>query len=345
MSQKVEQSERDNIEEENMNDRKEIKQFDWNSKALTFDNCKDKIGDDLMRVLVLPTIDYFLPYLAASGFPDYLIQHPDIWKSVFAEFTPLYEKAIDDDREWGGNVASKYRARIVEIHNEYPKVLNRSKLFDYLGEFDNSRDLIEFYVHLKAWQDVLKMLAAKAGKPVAIELEQWMYYHYFSDRFNTAISGWWTVLNDTDSVPDCLDFMLELIEGLNEGSQLIKVDNEIEKLYGRYYIEYDLKSNSAAVGRYFLSDGTNDHRPPYVADHYFLYQAWKKTKVMPVLQLFARSLNLEQVKTVVKWAEEFYDGGIFSNDPSELCGDELITTKVLFSDLPSILDLDNVRDD
>ena len=57
-------------------------QFDWNSKSLTVDNCEDKIGAQLMQLLVLPTIDYFLPLLAEGGFPDYLIRHPEIWKSA-----------------------------------------------------------------------------------------------------------------------------------------------------------------------------------------------------------------------------------------------------------------------
>lgn len=340
MNQPNEKLERNNIDTEDMSQQEEIEQFDWNSKAITFDNCKDKLGNNLMRVLVLPTIDYFTPYLAASGFPDYLIQHPDVWKSVFAEFTPLYEKAIDDEGEWNRNVASKYRARIVKIYESNPAI-DRYHLYDRLGTFDNSHDLIEFHVHLKAWQDVLKMLAAQADKSVAIELERWMYYHYFSDRFNTAIDAWWTVLNDTDSVPDCLDPMLDLIEGLNDGDRSFKVTVDLDELYGRYYDEYDLKSNSAAVGRYFLSYGTNDHRPPYVADYYVLRQAWTKTKVIPMLQLFARSLNSEQVQTVVQWAKEF-DGSIFSDDPSRLCEDELITTKVLFSDFPSILDLNTL---
>jgi hypothetical protein len=318
----------------------EIERFDWNSKALTFDNCKDKLGSDLMRVLVLPTIDYFLPYLAASGFPDYLIQHPDVWKAVFAEFTPLFEKAIDDFDEWAENVQSNWYTPVREAYELNP-TLEQSEMSNHRRIFVQGYDIVRFNIHSKMWKNILKMLASRAGKPVAIELERWMYYHYFSDRFNNAVERWWIVLNDTDSVPDCLEPMLDIIEGLNDGNELFKISVDLEELYARYYADYDLKSNSAAVGRYFLSDGTDAHRPPYVANYYLLEQAWTKTKVMPILQLFARTLNPEQIQIVVQWAKEF-DGGVFSDDPSILCEDELITTKVLFSDLPSILDNNNL---
>jgi hypothetical protein len=341
MSKLTGEFDRNNIDEqEDLNDKEQVDRFDWNSKALTVENCGDKLGGNLMRVLVLPTIDYFLPYLAASGFPDYLIQHPDIWKSVFAEFTPLYEKAIDDFDEWGEEVHSKWYTPVREIYELNP-VLKQAEMPEHRKVFVRGYNLVKFHIHLKAWQDILKMLADKAGKTVAIELERWVYYHYFSDRFNNAVERWWIVLNDTDSVPDCLEPMLSQIEGLNDGNELFKVTVDLEELYGRYYDEYDLKSNSAAVGLYYLSDGSNSHHPPYIANYYLLEQAWTKTKVMPILQLFARTLNPEQIQIVVQWAKEF-DGGVFSDDSSILCEDELITNKVLFSDFHSILDANNI---
>jgi hypothetical protein len=316
----------------------EVERFDWNSTALTVENCKDILGDQLMRVLVLPTIDDFLPLLAEVGFPDYLIQHPEVWKSVFAEFTPLYEKAIDEMDEWSQDIESKYRLRLVKLYYSNP-ALSQSELREHLIIFDKGWDLIKFHVHLKAWQDVLKMLAVKAGEQVARELEQWIYYHYFSDKFNDATHQWWVALVQTKNVPIFIDeSMLERIEELNTGDASMRLSIELDRLYARYYNEC-LQSNSDAVGLYFISDGTNSHRPPFVANYYLLKEAWIKNKVMSILQDFARCLTPEEVQIVVEWATDFI-GTKFEGEEHELCGDELITTKTLFADLPSVLDLD-----
>ena len=313
--------------------------FDWNSKSLTIDNCRNKLmlGDGLMRVLVLPTIDDFLPLLAEVGFPDYLIQHPEVWKSVFAEFTPLYEKAIDEMDAWGEDIESKYRLRLVKLYDSNP-ALSQSELSDHLVAFDKGWDLLEFHVYLKAWRDVLNMLVAKAGEQVARELEKWIYYHYFSDKFNDAILQWWIALTQTEDILICIESMFDRIEELNRGDASIRLGIELDRLYAKYYHEC-LQSNSDAVGFHFLSDGTNSHRPPFVANYYLLDKAWTKNKVMPILQDFARCLTPEEVQIVVEWATDFI-GIKFAGEEHELCGDELITTKTLFSDFPSVLDLD-----
>jgi hypothetical protein len=152
MSQEVEQSEPNNIEEKDMNEQEKIEQFDWNSKALTFNTCRScydstKLSVNLMRVLILPTIDLFLPVLAEVGFPDYLIQHPDVWKSIFAEFTVLYNKALDNSDEWYRNIGAKYRARLVEIYELNPGI-DRDSIYARLRPFDISNNLIEFDVDL-----------------------------------------------------------------------------------------------------------------------------------------------------------------------------------------------------
>jgi hypothetical protein len=309
----------------------EAKRFDWNSTALTVENCKDILGDRLMRVLVLPTIDDFLPLLAEVGFPDYLIQHPDVWKSVFAEFTPLYEKAIDEMDEWSQDIESKYRLRLVKLYDSNP-ALSQSELREHLITFDKGCDLIEFHVHLKAWRDVLNMLATKAGEQVARELEQWIYYHYFSGKFNDAIHQWWIALTQTKDVPICIDeSMLERIEDLDRGDVLFQRGIEIKRLYARYYGD--------TVGFYFLSDATDSHRPPFIANPFLLNEAWRKNKVMSILQDFARCLTPEEVQIVVEWATDFIEIRLVGAE-NELCRDELITTKTLFSDFPSVLDLD-----
>jgi hypothetical protein len=79
------------------------------------------------------------------------------------------------------------------------------------------------------------------------------------------------------------------------------------------------------------------HHPPYFANHHILEEALTKNKVMSIFQACAHSLNQDEIKIVVEWAKEY----IVSNslgESSDLCEDELITTKDLFSDFPSILD-------
>lgn len=348
MSQEVEQSERDNIEEEDMSKPEEIEQFDWNSKALTFNTCRsrfgsNKLGVNLMRVLVLPTIDLFLPLLAEVGFPDYLIQHPDVWKSIFAEFTVLYNKALDDSDEWSRNVSTKHRDRLVEIYYSNP-ILDRNELREYLIGFDKGHDLIEFQVDLKAWRDVLEMLSTKAGEQVARELEKWMYYHYFSDKFSDAVLKWWIVLTQTDELPMCLAGMEDLIEELdaNINDEIFylcdRFDRKVDRLYAQYINESSLSSNSSVVGYYYIPEPTRDsRRPPYIPNYEIIKDAWMKNRTMPILQEFASRLYPEEIEIVVEWAREYCEVRTLG-DPDELYPDELITTKTLFSDFPSVLD-------
>jgi hypothetical protein len=348
MSQEVEQSERDNVEEEDVSKQAEIEQFDWNSKALTFNTCRSftgstKLGVDLMRVLVLPTIDLFLPVLAEVGFPDYLIQHPDVWKSIFAEFTLLYNKALDESDEWNRNVSTKHRNRLVEIYSSNP-ILDRNELREYLIGFDKGHDLIEFQVDLKAWRDVLEMLSAKAGEQVARELEKWMYYHYFSDRFSDAVLKWWIVLTQTDELPMCLAGMENLIEDLdaNINDEIFylcdRFEREVDRLYAQHINESGLSSNSSVVGYYYIPEPTGDYRrPPYIPNYEIIKDAWLKNRTMPILQEFASRLYPDEIEIVVEWAREYCEARTLG-DPDELYPDELITTKTLFSDFPSVLD-------
>jgi hypothetical protein len=338
----------------------QIEQFDWYSKALTFNTCRSrngstKLGVDLMRVLVLPTIDCFLPVLAEVGFPDYLIQHPDVWKSIFAEFTTLYNKALDDFSEWNMNIGSKYRDRIVEIYELNPEI-DRNHLHTHLIPFDKSYALIEFHVDLKAWRDVLKMLSDRAGEQVARELEKWMYYHYFSDKFSDAVFKWWIVLTQTDEIPICLAGMVDLIEELDTNTvDLIdelnindetfylsrKFDLKVDRLYAQYINESNLSSNSSVVGYYYIPEPTGDYRrPPYVADYEIIKHAWIKNRTMPILQEFASRLYPEEIEIVVEWAREYCEARRLGHSDG-LYPDELITTKTLFADFPSVLDMYN----
>jgi hypothetical protein len=357
MSQEIEQSERDNVEEEDMSKQEEIEQFDWNSKALTFNTCRScfgstKLGVNLMRVLILPTIDLFLPVLAEVGFPDYLIQHPDVWKSIFAEFTVLYNKALDDSDEWYRNIGAKYRARLVEIYELNPGI-DRNGIHTHRRPFDISNELIEFHVDLKAWRDVLEMLSAKAGEQVARELEKWMYYHYFSDKFNDAVLKWWIILTQTDELPICLAGMEYMIEELDTNmADLIdesnmndktfyldrQFDRKVDRLYAQYINESSLTSNSSVVGYYYIPEPTGDYRrPPYIPDYEIIKDAWIKNRTMPILQEFASRLYPEEIEIVVDWAREYCSIRTLGN-PDKLYPDELITTKTLFSDFPSVLD-------
>jgi hypothetical protein len=299
-----------------------IKEFDWNSKSLTIDNCKDKIDGKLMQILVLPTVDYFLPLLAEGGFPDYLICHPEIWKSIFTEFAPHYEKTIDSFEEWAEEVQSKWFNPLQRIYASTQ--LYKDELISHSDTFSKEYNLIKFNINLKAWKSILSMLEVKAGKLVAVELERWVYYHYFSDRFNEAIRIWWVALSYPDSVPDCLEPMIDRIEDLD----LSKINNEIKKLSLRYYNENNLE---------LVRNDSRIHHPPYFANHHILEEALTKNKVMSIFQACAHSLNQDEIKIVVEWAKEY----IVSNslgESSDLCEDELITTKDLFSDFPSILD-------
>jgi hypothetical protein len=84
-----------------------------------------------------------------------------------------------------------------------------------------------------------------------------------------------------------------------------------------------------------------------------LKQVWQRTRVLSILQRFARSLNEEEVQIVVEWAKDYARNTgrsddypmsetrlqLNEDDVNELCEDELITTRDLFADFPSVLDV------
>jgi hypothetical protein len=332
MSQTPEQFDLNNTEEDLSAER--VKQFDWHSTALTIDNCRgsynfgSRLGDELMQVLVLPTSDYFLPLLAQGGFPEYLIGHPQIWKSIFAEFVPLYAKEMDEFYEWVDHTASIYRTRILDAYESTP-VLDRSELIDHLELWSKGYEAVRFKIHLKAWQDVLKMLAEQAGRAVAIELEQWVYRHYLSERYRDAMNMWWMLFNNAQTLPDFLIPLVDEIYDHIHWREYFEFTAEVLSLSRKYHNELNFESRVENV-RY--------HHPPYIADKDRLEDAVMNTHTTAVLQLLARSLSAEQIEMFVEWAKSRYEGEILDT-PDKLCEDELITTKIIFADFPSILDV------
>jgi hypothetical protein len=301
----------------------QAEQFDWNSTALTVDNCGDKFGDpptELMGVLGLLRVDYFLPLLSEVGLPDYLIQHPQVFRSVFDEFVPLYEEAIDEFDKWSYDVDSNYRSRIIKEYELNP-ALDRAELYNHLDLHLRAEKVVRFNVRWRAWRDILVMFAAKAGEEVARELESWVYYYYFSEKFDDAIFEWWIVLTQTDEIPICLAGMVDLIEELN-------TDDASDRFYTKVRQAYD---------RFFEED-KNKRQTSYLTPGWVLERAWRKTRTIPILQEFASRLHPEELEIVKEWAIEYANMRILGR-PEKLYADELITTKVLFSDLPSVFDV------
>lgn len=292
--------------------------FDWNSEAITVDNVSLYKIEQLMGELGLLRVSDFLPLLAEAGFPESLIQNQDIFRSVFSEFVPLYSKAMDELDLGIHYFRVNYSIPIIEAYE-----LKGLDLREEYDRFDRIIKEMEFNVRWRAWQDILVMFADKVGEQVARELESWMYFHFFSDKFERAIHEWWIVLTQADTIPACLNEIEDLIDDMNRRNASIQFDMKVEQAFSDFYKQEDQKDSDSKLW--------------FVAHPSTLEHMWLKNRTVPILQKIASHLDREDIDFVVEWATEISSHRLLG-DPKSLCSSELITTKPLFSHIPSVFD-------
>jgi hypothetical protein len=211
-------------------------------------------------------------------------------------------------------------------HSEYTE-----KIATTLKDFDDKYYTTEFNAYLQSWKIFLKLLADRAGEVNAIEAERWIYRHYISSKYSDATHEWWNIFCTAKNIPDFLEPVIQEIHQIISVEELLTIKNESRILYSRYYKENNLEDKKIGYDPY-----SQAHHPPYYAATSVFYHAFVHIRVNKVMQILARLLDASQIDLLTQWIETI------SADQScievgKLCGKELITTIIPFSNFPSIL--------
>jgi hypothetical protein len=301
--------------------------FDWNSNSITRVDSQWDL-ERLMMTLVIPTIDYFVPILAKIEFPEYLTENPEIWKSVFKEFSPQYKQAISNLHEWTENDFYPAYNQARKIHEESNPTPSETR--EFANRFYQKHEFSDFYTYLKIWKMFLEMLSDKTSKSVAIEVERWIYRHRLSTRCWSGAHEWWYVIVRYQECPDdsAPDFFMsrasEIYQEINR-SNLLDFYDMWEPLY---YEKYDIEYEQGGI------------HSSYLADSDVFTHAFVNIRVSKMLQTFAQSLTEEQIILLTDWAKRI---AYRSGDPSFDYGHELILADIPFTNFPSILNVENLK--
>jgi hypothetical protein len=304
--------------------------FDWNSGSITYiDSYRDL--QRLIMTLAMPTIDYFIPILAKVDFPEYLIKHPDIWKSVFADFAPQYKQAINNLNEWSENDFYPAYNQARAIHHRTNPTADETR--DFVNRFSQKHKLSDFHTYLKMWKIFLEILRDRTDKSVATEVERWIYRHYLSTKYWRGAHEWWCAIVDYQEHPELYssapDFFLALTDEIYQEINYndLHIFNEIWQplYYEKYYPEYE-------------QGGIHS---PYLADPDSFTNAFQNIRVSKVLQFLAQSLTKEEIMLFIEWtAKVSYQ--IIPSDFNRYSRD-LVLADIPFTDFPSILNISDLK--
>jgi hypothetical protein len=302
------------------------RKFDWNSRYLLHDRWA---FSRLSHVLVIPTIDSFLPLLSQTDFPSLILEKSEIYKGVFLEFISYQAKVMSEYKNWNENEWVPSFDDAIDICNsEFSGDLTKVKTVR--NQFTRERDFMVFYAELKVWKFFLGLISSQVDKKAAIALERWIYRHYddISERYNKAMNLWWHVFMDSKVIPDFLvPFRIEIYDLINY-SEFSVFHDLARELNDQYYEEAD-------------RTGVSIDTVPVATDN--LISVFVNNRVNKVLRFLAAQLNLEQKAAVITWAQEECRSSLFLHDPNDLCGEELITHRLPFSDFPTITIVDDLK--
>jgi hypothetical protein len=308
-----------------------IDKFDWNSNSIAYVDSQYGL-ERLIMALVIPTIDYFVPILAKIDFPEYLIEHPDIWKSIFEEFAPQYKQAVNNLHEWSENDFYPAYYQALKIHKETnPTVSETNKFAD---RFYEKHFFSNFYTYLKMWKMFLEMLKDRTNKSVATEVERWMYRHYLSKRYYRGTHEWWHAIVEYQEYPDSsapeffLPLASEIYQQINY-SEYHAFEEEWRLLYfEKYNAEYEQGGIHSA----------------YLADCDIFIHAFVSIRISKVLRTLAQSLKEEQIMLITDWAAKVTCRSCPELLSFDWDGRGLILADIPFAKFPSILNVENLKD-
>ena len=119
----------------------------------------DSESSNWLLALSLPTLSWATPFRPLMGLPDKLLEHPEVWTSIYTQ------------------AANEHETRL--------------RLRDWAIGVDGARGCLMREVVTKA----LQQLAEQMGHSVAVDLERWVQFHFFCEEARSAMRQWGTVLS------------------------------------------------------------------------------------------------------------------------------------------------------
>lgn len=249
-----------------------------------------------LRALSLPTLPWAAPFLPLLGLPNALLEQHSVWESIYTQAFMEHETCYRM-RDWAGT------------HGERGKLVRQ--------------------VVTKA----LRQLAEKMGRDVALDLEQWVRFHFFCPEASKAMREWERTLRAAYFSPNSRRYDRKipppavLVPILPLIAEMVNLDrrNEIKDALKR------------------VAPPPNYEQIPYeYMEHCYeelmLSQVLDRALTLKALQTIAPRLNDTEHSEVMMWAQAQARIMYRDGKPENLCGDKYLQVELPSFDVPSLLD-------
>jgi hypothetical protein len=133
---------------------------------------------NLFLALELLTLPWVEPFFPEMGVPQFIIEHPDVWKPIYEEIVPHYEQLFANHYRPDGDDT------VLEEESEEEKDNAVTEHYKFLVPRFTLQSLIRS----------LRQLADIAGKDTAVELEHWVRRHFLSHQTENSLTDWNIIL-------------------------------------------------------------------------------------------------------------------------------------------------------
>lgn len=251
---------------------------------------------DYLRALSLPTLQWVAPFLPLLGLPKPLLEQPSIWESIYTQASLEHETCYRM-RDWTGT------------HGERGKLVRQ--------------------VVTKA----LEQLAEEMGRDVALELEQWVRFHFFCPEASRAMREWERTLRDAYLSPDSRRYNRKV----PPPAILVPILPEIFEL-----VDLDRRTQIQDAWRRVAPPPPYEQVPyeymEFCYEEVLLYRAFNIALTLKALQTIASRLNDTERSEVVMWAQAQARIMYRDGNPENLCGDKYLQVELPCFNVPSLLD-------
>ncbi|MGG6296931.1 hypothetical protein ACQ4M4_21255 [Leptolyngbya sp. AN02str] len=252
----------------------------------------DMAGTEWLQALSLPTLDWAKPFLPFTLLPEFLLEHPEVWRSIYT--------SID--------------TRI--IHPRSADYVRDGQLID--GEYGNCvRQTIVEAFH---------SLASLADQRVSIDLEKWVRFHFFCQESTLAMKRWRSALNRAFPSESSERNLCQVHPPLVLVPFLPEIQNLVE--FGAVLQIRQTMKDAAPPPP---CEQIPYERLDKCLEATLLSQAIWKGMTLRALQVIAERLNVAERLEVLKWAEaqlQMIYGRHGAAFAKQLCGDKYLQNKI-----------------
>jgi hypothetical protein len=269
---------------------------------IELDSAWHNSGDQWIRALSLPTLEWVRPFLPLLGLPDPVWQQPELWSQIYVQMAEEYQTRKES------------------------------------GEWEVGRDGALDQLASEAVLKALRQLAEQQGQEVAVGLERWVRFSFLCSESVLALSEWSTVL----SYPFMLDESKRGKRKVQPPNVLVQLLPRIQEYvdFDRWK-ELDEQIKQAAPIIHWLEiSGDDEWAPCFEAT--MVYQAIEQNLMLKALKILAQALTLSERQEVVKWAKaqfESMSGRRAHIYTERLKGAKYLDPEMPWYNLPSLLDI------